>query len=208
MFSQVYLWDVHLFRLINGEWHRPWLDFAMAWISDFNFWKWPLIIAAMYFLCTGKFREKVLVILVGVALLIGDGILIQGVRLIVNRGRPWQTLEKVRFVDIRGVEVRKPGPYFQGRSMPSGHVCNHTAAGVIVTMLYPPWGKLIWLWVALMAYSRVYTGSHFPSDVLVSVLLSLVYTYVICVVARKLWKPVVRANWPKFYEKYPDLFPK
>lgn len=196
MFSQAYLLDIDLFRHINGVWTNAVLDWLMALISDFGFWFWPLLGIAALLAWRGRGRERFLLLLVGLSLVIGDCGIIQLVRHEVNRPRPWQSLDNVRYVTLSGVEMRNAGPYVKGRSFPSAHVSNVTAVAYFLTRLYPPWGALSWILVFLMAYSRVYTGSHFPSDVLFSIPLTLAYASLIYCIMRFLQ----RKYWPRSRE--------
>lgn len=205
MFSQAYSLDLHLFRLINNQWTSPSLDRFMPFISDFGFWWMPFLSAVILISIFGKFRARLLILLLGISILIGDAGLTQGIRAIVNRPRPWQTLENVRFVDLHGVEIRRPSPWEKGRSLPSGHVCNNTAFAILVAFLYGSWGILAWIWALLIAYSRIYTGAHYPSDVLISILLSITYTPLIFHTARFLWKKYAPKYFPKLYKNHPTL---
>lgn len=198
MLSQV---DLQIFRLINHEWTSPALDRFMAFISDFGIWMIPLAIGAVLLAIFGKFRGRAFLVLAALCLLIGDAGIVQGIRAVVNRPRPWQALKNVRYVDMNGVEIRKPAPPEEGRSMPSGHVCNNASIATILSILYYPWGLLMWIWVALISYSRIYTGAHYPSDVLVSIPLAITYAYLIYFLAKSLWlkftPKIVRKHEPK-----------
>jgi undecaprenyl-diphosphatase len=182
----------------------------MVYISDFNLWKIPLLIAGILLAIFGKFRERVFIILMLMALLIGDVGIVQGIRSVVNRPRPWQALNEVRYVDTNGVEIRNASTWEQGRSMPSGHVCNHTAAALLLTLLYGFrfWTPLLWLWLLLMSYSRIYTGAHYPSDILVSIPISLLYTSLLFISVELLWQKFGTKVNKKLFEKFPTLLTK
>ncbi|MFZ5805615.1 MAG: phosphatase PAP2 family protein [Verrucomicrobiota bacterium] len=194
MFRQV---DLQIFRFINGEWTSPAMDRFMALVSDFGFWMIPLACVGLGLLIFGKWRARIFLLLVALSILIGDTGVVQGIRAVVNRSRPWQTLENVRYVDMRGVEIRTPAPPKEGRSFPSGHVCNNTAVALLASIFYYPWGMLMWLWVVLMSYSRIYTGAHYPSDVLASIPIAIVYTCLIYLVTKSLLQKFA----PKILEK-------
>jgi len=205
MFRQVYSLDVHLFRLINGKWINSFLDYTMALAGDLDFWRIPLIVGAIALLIFGRFRERLFLVLTALALFIGDAGVVQGIRRVVERPRPYQTLENVRFVDLHGVEIRSRIPYTGGHSMPSGHVCNHTAVAYFLLRLYGPWASIVFIWVPFLAYSRVYTGSHYPSDALVSIFIGLSYAWLIFWVVARLWAQFAPRWCPSLYKRYPDL---
>ena len=60
-------------------------------------------------------------------------------------------------------------------SFPSGHACSSfAAAGVIFKMARPRWwGVAAIVLAALIAWSRLYVAVHFPSDVIVGILIGL-----------------------------------
>jgi hypothetical protein len=65
------------------------------------------------------------------------------------------------------------------------------------------WGSSIrwpWYFVALAALGRVYTGDHYPTDVLASIPLSMGYTWLIAQFLDLAWK---RKIGPKFF---PNVF--
>ncbi len=80
------------------------------------------------------------------------------VKPLISRERPW--------VIIQGFEalVTSSDP----NSFPSGHTCAAFAfAAALCIMLPKRWEKIIaWVLAAAMAFSRLYVGVHFPSDVL------------------------------------------
>ncbi len=60
-------------------------------------------------------------------------------------------------------------------SFPSGHACCSFASAMIyVRTLKKPWGVLTMILAILIAYSRLYVGIHYPSDVIVGILVGIV----------------------------------
>ena len=74
----------------------------------------------------------------------------------VRRARP--------FVDCPGIRARARA--IDRFSFPSGHVMHAVAFAIIIARHYPELGVPLWLFVALVAASRVVLGLHYPSDVL------------------------------------------
>lgn len=209
---QVHSWDISILHQINLDWAHPALDTFFVCMASFGLLKWPLLLAAVLLLVFGKFRERTLIVLTLLALLVGDAGISSALKATFNRPRPFQSQEGVRHVRLDQFTVKtewsSPGPVEKGRSLPSSHTCNNAAFATIVTLLYPPWGALAWIWAFLMALSRVYTGDHYPSDVLLSLPLALIYTLLICCVASRIWQWLGPRFMPQIAQKHPRLFPR
>ncbi len=205
MLRQAESLDLHLFRLVNSEWTSPWADVFFGHVADSKFWALPMGLGVMALLVWGGFKGRALVAMAAMALLVGDAGIIQGIRAVVDRGRPWQTVEDARFVDMNGVEIRQPRGFEQGRSFPSGHVCNNAAISWLAVMLYGARFHALWLWVALVAYARVYTSAHFPSDVFFSVPIALAYAHAIFLMAGFVWTKWGGVWFPVTFKKNPKL---
>ena len=82
----------------------------------------------------------------------------QSLKYIVDRTRPADRYPAEVF-------VREP---VHGKSFPSGHTTLAFAAATTVTLQYKRWYIVMpaYLWAGVAAYSRLYAGEHYPSDVL------------------------------------------
>lgn len=58
-------------------------------------------------------------------------------------------------------------------SFPSGHSASSFACAVVLASLAPAWRIPLFVLAALIAWSRVYVGVHYPFDVLAGVLLGI-----------------------------------
>ncbi|HEX4139057.1 MAG TPA: phosphatase PAP2 family protein [Candidatus Methylacidiphilales bacterium] len=200
--------DLHVLYLINQTWSRPWLDPVMARVSDFgNTAKCLLALAVTVTLIFGGFRGRLLVVLMATCLLVGDAGIDRVFKLLFNRPRPNETEPHIRVLSIREVKESTPHPVAVGRSFPSGHAFNNVALAMVGCAIFGWRGAWLWAWAALVSYSRIYVGAHYPSDILGSCLVSLIYSFFIIKAAEWLWQLHAPGRWPKLYAAHPVLFP-
>ena len=94
------------------------------------------------------------------------GALITNVTLknLVARTRPYEVVEGLALL------IEKQRDY----SFPSGHTCaSFAAAGVYWRMLPKKFGIPLVILAAMIAFSRLYVGVHYPTDVLAGLLIGL-----------------------------------
>lgn len=80
-----------------------------------------------------------------------------GLKYAVNRKRPFETYP---FIEQK-TDVKSP-------SFPSGHTTTSFATATSLSLACPKWYMIApaYLWACSAAYSRMYLGVHYPSDVL------------------------------------------
>jgi undecaprenyl-diphosphatase len=200
--------DLQLLCLINQTWSRPWLDPVMARVSDFDSFRYPLAAAVVLTLIFGGFRGRQLLVLMAACLIIGDGMIDWGFKLAIHRPRPNETEPHLRVVSVREVTESVPSQHVtHGRSFTSGHACNNVALALVGCAIFGRWALWLWPWAALVSYSRIYCASHYPSDIVGSWMVAIVYSYFICKGAAWLWQRYAPGQFPQVYARHPVLFP-
>jgi undecaprenyl-diphosphatase len=166
--------DVSLFKLINGH-HTAFLD-AFFWAVSYlgNGWVAIPLFLAFVIWRTPKSRRARVVIFVAVVFLI-SGVANIPVKRAVHRPRPsgyfiapgaGAPSESARSFDVHVVNDR-----LVAGSFPSGHA---STAFTVATLVVLTCGVRFWpafLGAALVAYSRIYIGVHFPLDTLVGAIM-------------------------------------
>ena len=212
--------DQSLFFTINRDWIFPWLDKPMATLSSWDAW-WPVaVIGALCLLIFGGFRGRAALVCIALAIGLTDGLVVQVVKKSVERPRPNQVLDGVRIIDLAKAKPRllalsKPVKEkysepsirpVRGRSFPSGHAANNFALATVLALFFRRWGWLYFVVAALVAYSRIYVGSHYPSDVVVGAVLAAGLSFLAVAIAEALWRRWGGRILPRVHAQHPSLF--
>jgi len=121
------------------------------------------ILLAAIFLCTKKYRKCGITMTIALllSLIICNGIM----KNLVARPRPCWVDTSVHLL------IKNPTDY----SFPSGHTSASFAAAVAIFMYHKKIGIVALIIAANIAISRIYLFVHYPSDVLVSLILGCLY---------------------------------
>lgn len=148
--------DVKLFYAINGGPHPHLLNEVMKLASVLG--NKGLIFAvgmlALFLFGKGARREAATVGFMGMVLAIGAGELLKH---LINRPRPYVALP-TGTVHLLA--------HYSGSSFPSGHTTIAFAVAVALGSRMRGWFWPLLAFAALIGFSRIYLGDHYPTDVL------------------------------------------
>ena len=75
-------------------------------------------------------------------------------------------------------------------SFPSGHTSASFAAATAIYAINKKWGMAAYIFAAVMGFSRLYLGVHFPTDVLAGTAIGVVMAKVVLALMQKKWRKV------------------
>ncbi|MBU6182388.1 MAG: phosphatase PAP2 family protein [Verrucomicrobia bacterium] len=210
--------DLAIFQSINQNPAHPAFDTAMAALTSWAVW-WPaLVIAGILLLIFGGFHGRALVVVAGLAVGFTDGLVCKNLKELVGRPRPFQVLDGARTIDLapatpRILAVALPlqiktskitTPPDRGRSFPSSHTANcFCLATVCAFFLRRGW--IAFIPAALVGFSRMYVGVHWPTDVLAGAFVGAACGALVVIAARNIWKKHAARFVPAITARHPDL---
>ncbi|MCA0238242.1 MAG: phosphatase PAP2 family protein [Bacteroidetes bacterium] len=160
--------DAALFHFINSTLGNPVFDVLLPLFRERLLWA-PLYVflAAFFVLNYGKKGWMVVLIAclaVGLADFTSSTLIKKNVR-------------RIRPCNDEIVQVQERVHCGGGYSFPSSHAANHFAAAVMIGGLLAPVRRWIrpvaWMWAAIIAFSQVYVGVHYPIDVTCGAILGI-----------------------------------
>ncbi len=153
-------WDWTILHWIHGHLHSALLDQLMPFITTLGNGGAIWVLCAIVLSFTKTYRRYGILLLVTLAIgsLFSDIYLKQA----VARPRPsW--IEHVHLL------IHNPKDY----SFPSGHTLSSVIGAYIIYTANPTFGRIAVVLAVLIAFSRLYLYVHFPSDVLMSVIIGI-----------------------------------
>jgi undecaprenyl-diphosphatase len=226
--------DQQLEILINRDWVAPWADRVLAFVSDFGAWAPWLILLLVLGALLGDFKFRVMLLAAGLAIGFSDGIGVNLLKHAVGRPRPSQVEPGVRMVSLGSPPSHLPkvlgvlsAPNItypqgnqppeipgmltaerptEGRSFPSGHAANNMAVATVLLLFYRRRGWIYLPVALLICYSRIYTGSHWPLDVLAGILLGIGGGWLATFSLEFCWKRYGSMLTPDLAAAHPSLF--
>ena len=153
--------DTRLFLVLNHA-HAPWLDTVMVLFTARNTWI-PFYVLLVGWLAW-RFRKRAIGLLITLAgaVAISDQVCSSVLKPLTLRLRPCHEASLQAAIH----QVLPCGGQY---GFCSSHAANTFALATgLLLLLGRQYGPLRWLflWAALVSYSRVYVGAHYPLDVL------------------------------------------
>lgn len=175
MFEALKSLDEQLFLEING-WRAPWLDMPMYYMTTPQFWL-PVFVFIVFLFWKKTRKIKTTALFIGgvvLAIALADLSSTRLLKQTIKRYRPTHHLEIGQHVQT----ITKPnGKEYRGGKygFVSSHAANFFAIASVSFILLGRKRRYLWLfaWAALVTYTRIYLGVHYPADLVGGALLGL-----------------------------------
>lgn len=173
--------DGQLLRWLMETFSHPVLDKIMIFVSSLGnkgmIWIAIGILLLLFGVKNKKRRNSGLLVLLSLAVnFLACNVILKP---LVDRTRPYYVLEYTPLI-----------PPVGDPSFPSGHTSASFAAATAIYCINKKWGIAAYLLAAVMGFSRLYLGVHFPTDVLFGAVVGMVAAKIVVYIFWKCRKKV------------------
>jgi undecaprenyl-diphosphatase len=173
IWNQLITWDRTLFERINSDWTNTLFDNLMPFLRNSTHWAPLYLFLAIFALVNFKTKGVWWLVLFAATVAMTDMTGTYIFKHNIERLRPCN--DPAMADRVRLLLPQCAGGY----GFISNHAANHFGMGIffLVTMrgILKKWAWAGIIWAALIAYSQVYVGIHYPGDVLAGALLGVIF---------------------------------
>ena len=170
--------DITLLLFINRSLQNPVFDFILPILTDLHKILLVQIGFVLLWLSLLKFNRRLFFIILGLVLTFAVGDFLGSyLKDLFSRPRP----------DLAGINVVLKAPHLGGGSFPSNHALNNFSMAIFLSYFYPQLRYYFYIFAFVVAFSRVYCGVHYPSDILAGSLIGVFIGFL----SSRYWKQVI-----------------
>jgi 4-amino-4-deoxy-L-arabinose transferase-like glycosyltransferase/membrane-associated phospholipid phosphatase len=187
--------DAALFRVVNQSLANPVFDWLMPKLGGHQLFVATLLAVILFLLCKGGRRGRLLVLFLVLGIALADGLACSAIKKVVDRPRPsvWGT----------GALYRVECP--TDSSMPSSQAAVWFAVAMVGCIYYRRSWRVMVPVAALGAFSRVYNGVDYPSDVLAGAIVGAGCAAATVWSGNELWHHLGHKWFPLWWQAMPSL---
>ncbi|MCR5212979.1 MAG: phosphatase PAP2 family protein [Eubacterium sp.] len=177
-------WETEFLLYLQNNLRTDFLNHVMQFFSFLGNGGWFWIVLCTVLILVKRTRPIGIIAAVGlvVSFLIVNGI----IKPIVDRARPFDSIDELILITNKPLDS----------SFPSGHTSSSFVVACAITWCLTGkrkfWGLLLIIIASLIAFSRLYLGAHYPTDVMVGLFLGVIISIVTYFALRR--KVLVKEN--------------
>jgi membrane-associated phospholipid phosphatase len=210
--------DTALFHFVNRALANPFFDWLMPILSGYGVpWLPVAVLGALGIIIWGSRRLKMCALLAVLTIALCDGVIVETVKNAVARPRPFVTQPDARLYMLGKGDLKVGAGYVaplpdgslpakaNKRSLPSAHAANNFALAMVVFLFYRRNGWFLFPFATAVAFSRVYNGVHYPSDVLAGAIIGAGWAVACLFLTQWLWNTAGKKFFPAWHASLPNL---
>jgi undecaprenyl-diphosphatase len=170
--------DREVFRFLNQGSQNWVFDATLLYLTDITRKPIGIVILALLWLLLlikGGRPGRIAALLLIPTIALSDQLNSSFLKFIIDRPRPCHELANVHLLVGCG----------SGYSFPSSHAVNNFAAAFVLSYFLPRWTWAFFCYAGVIAFSRIYVGVHYPSDVVGGAIIGLLIGLFVIVVFRR-----------------------
>ena len=195
MFTWLQSADAALFRFLNQSLSNPLFDWLMPILSGNKLFVPMVLLAAATLIWKQRTKGALCVAFVLLVVALGDPLIINSIKHAIARPRPFVPMPESITLAGRTASF----------SMPSAHAANMAAVAMVAFLFFRRSWRFMVPLAAAVAFSRVYNGVHYVSDVLIGATLGAGYAAVMVWGLNRTWHWAGQKWFPLWWAKLPSL---
>jgi len=172
--------DLIIFYFINITISNPVFDSVMPFITELKNWYLVYTLLFIWLFWKGGKNGRIAALTLILAIVVTDQINSMVLKDSIGRLRPCITLDNINLLTSCGA----------GKSFPSSHAANSFAAAAILSFYYRQYKIVLYTIAAVISFSRVYVGVHYPADVVAGGFLGFMIAIIIISIIKLYYRPV------------------
>ncbi len=187
--------DAALFRCINQSLSNPFFDWLMPVVSGNKLFVPMVIVASLALIWRQRTKGTLCVAFILLAVALGDPLIINSIKHAIARPRPFVPMPESITLVGRTASF----------SLPSAHAANMAAVAMVAFLFFRGSWRFMVPLAAAIAFSRVYNGVHYVSDVLLGATLGAGYAALLVWGLDRGWGWAGRKWFPMWWRQLPTL---
>ena len=178
MLDALVSYDKELFLYLNQGVQNWLFDVVLPFLTDLNRKPIGIVILAILWLLLltkGGRPGRIAALLLVPTIILSDQLNSSFLKFLIDRPRPCHELTNVHLLVGCG----------SGYSFPSSHAVNNFAGAMVLSYFLPRWTWGFFCYASVIAFTRIYVGVHYPSDVLAGAMVGLILGFIMIVAFRQ-----------------------